>query len=82
MHHAPHPLPTPERAGPAPLPLCLGSLRKQWELWFLRNCAVASSTRPLEAQTSREWGVYVVEGWVPAGEGFTRAALASWWVIS
>lgn len=45
----------PERAGPAPLPPYLGSLRKQRELWFLRNCAVAFATRLLEAQTSQVW---------------------------
>lgn len=43
VHDAPHPLPPTECAGSAPLPLSLGSLRKQRELWFLRNCAVASA---------------------------------------
>lgn len=69
----------PQCARPAPLPLCLDSLRKQRELWFLRNCAVAFATRLLEAQTSRGWW----RRWgVPAGLGFTWAWCASWWAIS
>lgn len=48
-----HPLPPPECAGPAPQLLYLGSLRKQRELWFLQNCAVAFASRLLEAQTPR-----------------------------
>lgn len=53
VHAASHPLPPPECARPAPLPLSLGLFRKHWELRFLRNCSVASVIRPVEAQTSR-----------------------------
>ena len=53
VHAAPHPLPPPECARPAPLPLSLGLSRKRWELRFLRYCSVASVIRPVEAQTSR-----------------------------
>ena len=60
VHAAPHPLPPPECARPAPLPLSLGLFRKHWELRFLRNCSVASVIRPVEKQTS--WGVECVCG--------------------